>query len=229
MLFPEIRVLDEAKAIVEYVASDEAMDADQEVIVSSGWRFNKFMKNSPFLDSHNYTSIKSALGMVLDFQVVDRRLIETAQWAVDVPENFLAQFGFRMTKAGYLKAVSVGFDIVRMVTPVSAGWGKAVKELGYGAFTNLKKIYLEQEQTELSACVLGVNPNAVARAYKACVLSDGDIDRLSTELGDRLSEISQVTKGVHDDSAGVPGAADESRDQARAEFLRVFEITIKGL
>jgi hypothetical protein len=35
-----------------------------------------------------------------------------------------------------------------------------------------RRIYLEQEQMELSACIIGANPNALARAYKAGVIDD---------------------------------------------------------
>jgi hypothetical protein len=36
-----------------------------------------------------------------------------------------------------------------------------------------RRIFIEQEQLELSACVLGANPSAVAKAYQArCLRSD---------------------------------------------------------
>jgi phage/plasmid-associated DNA primase len=43
-------------------------------------------------------------------------LVETVKWAHDVPENRLAQLGYAMTKAGHLKAVSVGFIPTKMLT-----------------------------------------------------------------------------------------------------------------
>src|SRR5437879_5867721 len=101
-LTPETRVLDDKAGIIEYVASDESMDSAREVIRAKGWRFDRFAKNAPLVDSHKYGSIEAVLGRVIDFRVEGNRLVETAQWAIDVPENVLAQRGYAMTKAGYL-------------------------------------------------------------------------------------------------------------------------------
>ena len=69
------------------------------------------------MDSHDYSTIGKCLGKVIDFRVEGAQLIERVQWAIDVPENQLAQIGWKMTEAGYLKAVSVGFFPVKYVTP----------------------------------------------------------------------------------------------------------------
>src|SRR6185436_20608277 len=90
-LHPEVRVLDAAAGLVEYVASDETIDFYKEVVRASGWRFTHFQKNSPFVDSHDYRSVERCLGAVVDYKVRDGKLIETVKWAKDVPENTLAQ------------------------------------------------------------------------------------------------------------------------------------------
>jgi hypothetical protein len=110
LIHPEVRVVDAQLGIVDYVASDESVDSYQEVIRAAGWRFTHFSKNAPFVDSHDYSSIGKCLGRVVDFRVEGDRLIERVQWAIDVPENQLARIGWKMTEAGYLKAVSVGFS-----------------------------------------------------------------------------------------------------------------------
>jgi hypothetical protein len=115
-LHPQIKVLDPAGGLVEYVASDETIDYYREVVMASGWKFDRFQKNAPFVDSHNYESIDNLLGRVVDFEVKGGKLIETVKWAIDVPSNTLAQKGFAMTQGGYLKAVSVGFMPEKMVT-----------------------------------------------------------------------------------------------------------------
>ncbi len=83
-----------------------------------------------------------------------------------------------MTAAGYLKAVSVGFIPVRTVTPSSnpKDWDAAVAALGLeDVQTSVSCIYLEQQQLELSACVIGANANAVAKAQRAGLLTDSDV------------------------------------------------------
>lgn len=180
----EVRILDEKAGVAQYVASDETLDSYREVIRVAGWRFNLFNKNSPFVDSHDYWTIEKLLGSVVDFAVEKGargnsplQLVETVQWAKDVPENRLAQLGWKMTVAGFLKAVSVGFQPTRWVSK----WDKdpstfyeQAAALGLKA-EEVRAIYLEQEQIELSAVIIGANPNALAKAYKAEVIGEDEL------------------------------------------------------
>jgi hypothetical protein len=43
-------------------------------------------------------------------------------------------------------------------------------------------IYLEQQQKELSACVIGANPSAVAKAYRAGILTSDDMEHFWPEI-----------------------------------------------
>jgi hypothetical protein len=210
LIHPEVRVVDARHGLVDYIASDESIDSYKEVIRAGGWRFNNFAKNSPFVDSHDYSSIEKCLGKVIDFRVEGARLIERVQWAIDVPENKLAQIGWKMTEAGYLKAVSVGFFPVKYVTPHSGEeWSRQLKELGLPADAAVRTIYTEQEQVELSCCVVGSNPNALAKAYQAGAINDADMETLSLEYSQR----------ENGRAADCPAPAAPSREQARARFL----------
>jgi hypothetical protein len=179
-LTPEIRIIDAKKGLVDYVASDQTLDSYNEIIVASGWKFSRFTRNAPFVDSHDYYCIDKLLGKVVEFGVQGKQLVERVQWAIDVPENALAQLGWKMTAGGYLKAVSVGFVPVRMVSK----WrndpnemAQVVTELGLDASTAAKVscIYQEQEQLELSACIIGANPNALAKAHRDGAVNDADL------------------------------------------------------
>jgi hypothetical protein len=211
-LHPEVRVIDARNGLVEYVASDESLDSYREIIVASGWKFTNFKKNAPFVDSHDYYCIDKLLGRVVDFAVQGKQLVERVQWAIDVEENALARFGFKMTERGYLKAVSVGFIPVRSVSK----WrndpkemADAVKELGIDAATAAQVccIYQEQEQIELSACIIGANPNALAKAHHDGAISDADLDSI----------------GFDDDAMHMLrefAAADEQANPQTRAFLR---------
>jgi len=219
---PEVRVIDEKTGIVEYVASDETIDSYREVIKADGWRFDEFKKNAPFVDSHDYSTLANLLGRVVDFRVEQKRLIETVKWAVDVPENALAQLGFNMTKAGYLKAVSVGFVPTQYATKWDAdtkAWKSALQACGRKEDDGVACIYLEQQQKELSACVIGANPNALARGYKAGVLTDADLDLLSIERAKRITV----------NPADSPAAAALTRQRARMAFLVGLTTKIKSI
>jgi len=218
MIHPEVRVVDAGRGIVDYIASDESIDSYREIIRAGGWRFTHFQKNAPFVDSHDYSSIGKCLGKVIDFRVEGAQLIERVQWAVDVPENELAQIGWRMTEAGYLKAVSVGFFPVKYLTPSSGeAWGAELKELGLPADAAVRTIYTEQEQVELSCCVVGANANALARAYRAGAIDDADLETLSREHSERENAREAV----------APALAARAREQARGRFLEELQKAIK--
>lgn len=176
-LSPEVRIIDATKGIVDYVASNETIDCYDEVVSATGWRFTRFAKNAPFLNSHRSWSIEDQLGKVISAQVQGKNLIERVQWAIDIEENKLAQLGWKMTAGGYLKAVSVGFYPIRWVRNGGEGWNAAVQSLGIKAedAAKIRWIYLEQEQIELSSCIIGANPDALAKAHKDGCVKDADL------------------------------------------------------
>jgi hypothetical protein len=168
IIHPEVKVIDEAKGIVEYIASDETIDSYGEIVCADGWQFNLFEKNAPFVDSHDYSTIGKLLGRVLDFTVSNKRLVETVQWAIDVPENELAQLGWKMTAGGYLKAVSVGFFPIAGVSCYDGNSGpfqSLCAAKGVDA-SKVRTIFTKQEQIELSGCIIGANPNALRKAAR---------------------------------------------------------------
>lgn len=212
-IHPEIRIIDADKGIVDYIASDESIDSYAEVVRAKGWKFDRMEKNAPFVDSHNYFSIDRLLGKVLSWKIVKGQLIERVQWAKDDPNHRLASIGWKLTEGGFLKAVSVGFFPTKWVSKYSdhAAFIKELEKLGYDTDSKIRTIYLEQQQYELSACIIGANPNAVAKAYKADALSDEDLEQLSASI-DKLTR----TRGH------TPGTAAPSPRQAKSEsaFLR---------
>jgi hypothetical protein len=188
----EVRVVDQAKGIVDYIASDETLDAYNEVILAKGWKFTHFAKNSPFVDTHDYCCIDRLLGKVISWGIRGKQLVNRVQWAIDVPSADLARLGWEMTVAGYLRAVSVGFEATRSVFQGAENWATAVREAGLDVETAAKtrRIFQEQEQLELSAVILGANPNALLAARKAgaakedslraCGFGDAELDFLTT-------------------------------------------------
>lgn len=228
----EAKVLDSGSGIVEYVASDESIDSYGEVIRASGWRFDRFAKNAPFVDSHSYYNIADLLGKVVDFRVDGKRLVETVQWAIDVPSNSKARIGWDMTRAGYLKAVSVGFVPRRMVSKWDsdkAGWMAQLKDLGLHEEQGVRAIYIEQEQIELSAVIIPANPNAlmqVAKAYKAGCITEADLLALSRSCVGNHSPSNPTTDNAS--SASDPGPADDTaKARARAAFVERIQQLIK--
>lgn len=176
------RVLSEEEGTIEFVASDETLDCYREIVRVNGWRFTFFEKNAPFVDSHDYSTIEKLLGRVDSWRVEKGQLVEVVRY--DRTPGSLGLKAFKLVRDGFLKAVSVGFVPVRMASK----WDGAQTDL-LNAIADLKldpqtaaqvrAIYLEQEQIELSQCVIGANPNALAKAYKGGTLTEEDIDQIS--------------------------------------------------
>ncbi len=218
-IHPEVRIIDAVNGICDYIASDETLDCYQEIIRADGWLFELFKKNAPFVDSHDYTSIDKQLGKVIDFHVDGKQLVERVKWAVDVKENALAQLGWKMTAGGYLKAVSVGFF---PVTSVSR-WDSDPSEFKEQCTalkadpTQVRCVYTKQQQIELSGCIIGANPNALAKAYRDGAIKDADVLN--------IFQSPTVKNGPAAQETGHAADAFESRSRER--FLRKLERAIK--
>lgn len=199
-LAPEIRVLNAEKGLVEYIASDETLDSYSEIIRAAGWRFDqRFTSNPVFVDSHSYWGIRDVLGKVVEWKVDGKKLVEVVQWAIDVSENALARLGFEMTAKGYLKAVSVGFIPTRAIRREDADFTKCCDEMGLetSARDAVRRIFWEQQQIELSACVIGANPAALAKAYDDRSIERGLFDSVGLG-GDEGAEVIGVAGGIFD-------------------------------
>ena len=77
-------------------------------------------------------------------------------------------------------------------------------------------IYREQEQIELSQCILGANPNALAKAYAAGCLSEEEIDQFSALCA--RAETQQRNPGQH---PSAPAAVASSRRRKLAILARI--------
>jgi hypothetical protein len=212
---PAIKVLDAAKGLVEYIASDETLDSYQEIIRVAGWKFDaRFTSNPVFVDSHSYWGIRDVLGRVVEWRLEGDKLIEVVQWAIDVEENALARLGFAMTAKGYLKAVSVGFMPTIKVYRNDDDFTRVANEmkLSTEARDKVRCIFYEQQQIELSACVIGANPSALAKAYDDGAV-DGEMLRGVGLGGDEGAEMLHLTARAyeaHEDEA--------MRDLVRFQF-----------
>lgn len=222
-IHPVVKVLDEKQGLVEYVASDESIDSYGEIVRANGVDFSRFQKNAPFVDSHNYESIGCCLGNVVDYAVKNDTVVETVKWAIGVSSNeTLADWGFAMTKAGFLKAVSIGFLPTKYVTKWDnnpSAWVEACEDVEMTPGANVSCIYLAWQQLELSACCIGANGNAVAKAYKAGILSDAALEKISAEHAKRENA----------SNTGSPDAVLLARRRAQDRFLLEMQLTINQL
>lgn len=224
-IHPVVRVIDEKQGLVEYIASDESIDSYGEIVCAGGADFSRFQKNAPFVDSHNYDSIGCCLGKVVDFRVQGRQVVETTQWAIGMGkdgQDTMADWGFRMTSAGFLKAVSIGFMPLNYATKWDSNqsaFSQALQDMNVPASAGVSCIYLSWLQLELSACCIGANANAVARAYKAGVINDAALDQISSLRAKRETADRTVS----------PADVLAARQRARTAFLVEIQTAVNKL
>ncbi len=218
---PTIKVLNESEGLVEYVASDESLDSGREVILASGWTFNRLAKNPAFVDSHNYWSIGASLGRLVSWRIdaAKRQLIEVAKWAIDVEANDVARLGFQMTVKGYLRACSIGAMITKQLWRDDDGFAEALSgtTLSDDEKHQVRRVIVGQDQYELSACVIGANPSALARALEAGDVSEGLMARCGFDSDDKL-EVLKVASEIFT----APGMDAVTKEAARINVIALM-------
>lgn len=211
------KILDEAAGLVRYTASDESLDCHGEIVRVRGWRFKYFAKNAPFINSHDYSDVRNLLGSVVAYGVEGAELIEDVKYALTPKGDTLADWVFAMVRDQHLKAVSVGFVPVSMCSK----WDGDTKDflaqiadlkLDAATAARVRCIYREQEQLELSQCIIGANPNALAKslrtvatAYKAGTLSEENVTQFAALIE------SMKTASPAADSADADDASPRTR------------------
>lgn len=215
LLTPEIKVISTTDHTVDYIASDATLDCYHEILVAKGVNFERFAKNAPFVDSHDYSTIEKLLGSVTEFGVKAGKVVERVKWAVDVSP--LAALGFKLTESGHLKAVSVGFIPMRYAWKDSPEFVDMVKELKLDAETAAKCrcIHREWMQIELSACIIGANPSALAKAFQDGALRERDLAAVGF-AGDREFEFLTLASQTYEQADKL------QRLQIELEMQRIY-------
>lgn len=201
------KILDEKAGLVRYTASDESLDCHGEIVRVKGWKFSYFAKNAPFINSHDYSDVRNLLGSVAAYGVEGGELIEDVKYALTPKGETLADWVFAMVRDGHLKAVSVGF----VPTSMCSKWDGDTKDflaqvaelkLDAGTAARLRCVYREQEQLELSQCIIGANPNALAKslrtvaaAHKAGTLSEENVQQFAA-LIENMKHASPAAKSA---------------------------------
>lgn len=215
----ETRILSEKDRTARFIASNQAIDCYREIVRAQGWRFDRFQKNAPFVDSHNYSTTGYLLGKVMGWRVVGSALEEDVQF---IPEGVsgLADFAWKMYATGFLRAVSVGFLPIRVRSRYrdEKDFGQACAELGLTPEQTAQCgcIHWEQDQTELSAVLIGANPEAVAKAHSAGAVTGEDFAKLG--LGhDDMAFVHEAAQGFE---KALPSLRRSIRQELRAMFTR---------
>ena len=151
--------------IIRYTCSDSSVDRMGDVIKQEGWKLENYEKNPVIMGFHNYGTFP--VGSALKTYVEDGKLKMYILFPdKDVSED--ADKAFRIAKAGFMKAGSVGFLPLKYHFPEK----KEREELGmpeqYGV------VFDEQELLEFSVCGVPANANAIQESIAKGITAKTD-------------------------------------------------------
>lgn len=150
--------------VLDFVASDETIDRYREVIKLDGWDLSAYDRNPVVVDSHDYSSVARIIGKSIETQLLKEGLVNSVEFCMDNPLGSLA---YKMAKAGFIRAESVGF------IPREYKLGNDPKEPSV--------TYTKTELIEISLVAVPANPNAVM-ALKSGAITRGDLRDVIDEL-----------------------------------------------
>jgi len=141
-----------------FIASNEEPDRYGDIIRTEGWDLDNFLKNPVLLFGHKSRELPIGRVTKVAKDTLERRLIAEVEFvSKDISE--FADSVYKMVKAGFLNAVSVGFLPTKMPNdikdPVSNQW------TGYE--------FVGQELLELSVVPVPAVPGAIAIARSLSV------------------------------------------------------------
>jgi HK97 family phage prohead protease len=146
---PESRTLD-------FTISSETVDSYRDVINADGWKLDRFLKNPVVLWAHSHWT--PPVGRAVNTRVEDKKLKSSAEF----PEREISAFAddvFKMLKAKFLRATSVGF------IPLEWTWDDE-----RGGFN-----FLKQELFEFSIVPVPANPDTLVNSIANGRADDVDL------------------------------------------------------
>lgn len=131
------------RKVYTFLASNETVDRDGEILTRAGWDLANYERNPVILDGHDYRSITNIIGRAVGLRLTDDGL-EADVLFNDTPKGQLAT---QLVEAGDLRAVSVGARLL----------GKAERGPAAGDPPRL----VRKELMEISLCPVPVNPDTL--------------------------------------------------------------------
>jgi len=208
-----VKAATQGERIIRFIASDESLDRDGDIVTATGWKLDNYLKNPVVLYGHDYYSLPVGKAESVIIDPAARQLVIDVSFPAikDIsPEGEPSEHAlfvdsvYNLAKLGLLNAVSVGFRGIK-VEPILDGDGH---------YTGRK--FVEQELMELSIVPVPANANAVAIMRSAKV--DETVIKsfqATAKQGRRLSAASLTSLRT------IRGKLDECNrilDEARGEY-----------
>ncbi len=145
-----VKGVNTASRVITFAASMETPDRDGDIVRTSGWDFENYIKNPVFLWAHNYDEPPVGKGVVHNGKDIVYTEGTRVMVNIQFPIAAIYPFGdtvFRLYAEGYLSGVSVAF--------IPREW----EDLPGGG-----KEFTGQELVEISAVPVPSHPGALAVA-----------------------------------------------------------------
>lgn len=193
---PEMYVDGCEKEVIQFRATTEAVDREEDIVMAEGGDFKHYLsKNPAFLWAHDYS--EKNIGSVLDVKV-DRTDPAKLGLLMTVLFETVTQEGkdlHELCRRGFIRAVSIGYRAKRGGMRFPSEAERTVLGMGpYGV------IYTAWDMIELSLCPVGMNQEALKvrslnkktiamlKGEDHTTISDGDIDMHADDVKKAIAD-----------------------------------------
>lgn len=190
--------------VVSFIASTANPDRYGDVINQRGWDLGKYRKNPVILLNHNANSLPIGRGEV---DVVDGQLIVDVEFDMEDPQ---AKEIARKTKAGFMNAVSVGFNPLD-ATP------RNMLEKSHPAHGNSGQYFDRAELLEISIVTIPANGEAVAAKGYAMQNRSFKISNLKHILDVEMKDDVVIVTYARHEMEDMPEVEEAMRDEEDLE------------
>jgi len=165
--------------ILRFTTSTEAIDRDGDIISVDGWKLDNYLKNPVILYGHNYEGLPIGKSVSTIIDSINKKLVQDVKFPTKDEYEF-ADTVYKLAKAGYLNATSVGF--------IGLDSEPRLDEKGNW----LGKKYKKQELLETSIVPVPSNPTALLEARSKGIISDKELKTLQIEKEVDPPELKEV-------------------------------------
>ena len=197
------------KPVVSFIASTANADRYGDVINQRGWDLSKYRKNPVILLNHNANALPIGRGEV---DVVDGELMVDVEFDMDDPQ---AKEIARKTKAGFLNAVSVGFNPID-ATP------RNMLEKSHPAYGQSGQYFDRAELLEISIVTIPANGEAVASKGYAMQDRSFKISNLKHILDVEMRDDVVIVTYARHEMEDMPEVVEAMRDEEELEEDRAM-------
>ena len=159
----EIKVMEDEEMTVVAKISTTAIDADGDIVDPSGAILTRFLKNPVIHADHSY-KVEDVIGKATELSVTQDGITAKIKFA-NVTQR--ARDCWELVKAGYVRANSIGFIVLKGVIRGTKEFDEYVKGVSYKVDAGCNRIITSFELLESSVVSIPANPLALMQAISA--------------------------------------------------------------